>query len=69
MSKARHQSATRNIRRGHSNDMPNSTKIGGGAINLFKVRRTNKFVIQLTKKETLRRKHLNRRRLKLKLAG
>lgn len=62
MSKARHQSAIRSIKRGHSNDMPNSTKLTVSGRSLPTTRRTKKFVVELTDAEIDRRFYLEKRK-------
>lgn len=74
MSKARGQSITRKNRRvGNASnitgivikDLPNSTKMAKSSSDNVLVVRTKKFVVNLTKKESLRRFYLAKRKLKL----
>ena len=68
MSKARGQSATRRSKRiaqGFQSEYPNSTKIAKCSSTSSTVIRKNKYVVQLSKKEILRRENLAKRKLKL----
>lgn len=64
MSKAKQQSITRSIKRGNSNKMPNSTKLTESARSLTTTKRTNKYIVQLPKKELTRRENLRNRKEK-----
>ena len=68
MSKARGQSATRRNKRitqGFQSEYPNSTKTAKCSSTSSTVMRKNKYVVQLSKKEILRRENLAKRKLKL----
>lgn len=68
MSKAEGQSITRRNKRialGLQSEYPNSTKIAKCSSTISTVRRKNKYVVQLSKKELLRRENLAKRKLKL----
>lgn len=68
MSKAKSQSITRRNKRialGFQSEYPSSTKIAKCSSTVSTVRRKNKYVIQLSKKELLHKENLTKRKLKL----